>query len=412
MKSRDVFTPTGLPTVTLVRDHLEKAVRSLGIARETGGYLVSLIGPSKSGKTVFIEDQVGRERLIHVTGAGITDAATLWKRVFHIIGTPKEKLEMDSISAKLIGETAASAGIPVIASLGAKVGGEVGVVKTTSETRHVDYLQLLISELKGTGLTLFVDDFHYIATEAQGEIAEEIKEAVRQGLTIVCAAVPYHSDDVIRSNRDLTGRIMRLDFDYWNKDQLLLIASLGFRALKIDCPIETAIALANEASGSPQLMQALCLNACVAMGVKETCENETPMPKGKEFIDLVCLNTVMTTDFSSVLAKMREGPKTRGMDRSSHQVKGGEIEDVYPIVIRAIRADPPQLTLRYEDLKNRIAKICTDGGPSGSSVTGACAHMARLANEQANNVLLEWDGPNDVLDIRDPYLLFFIRWEG
>jgi hypothetical protein len=36
--------------------------------------------------------------------------------------------------------------------------------------------------------------------------------------------------------------------------------------------------------------------------------------------------------------------------------------------------------------------------------------MAKLANEQANAGLLEWDSANDVLDIRDPYLLFYIRW--
>ena len=35
------------------------------------GMVVSLLGPSKSGKTVLVEKVVGRDNLITITGAGI-----------------------------------------------------------------------------------------------------------------------------------------------------------------------------------------------------------------------------------------------------------------------------------------------------------------------------------------------------
>jgi len=81
-----------------------------------------------------------------------------------------------------------------------------------------------------------------------------------------------------------------------------------------------------------------------------------------------------------------------------------------PLILRAIALDPPELTQRYANLQKRIQSLCAKEQPSGSSVTGACSHIATIANEAENRSVIEWDGENDVLDIRDPYLLFYFRW--
>ena len=64
----------------------------------------------------------------------------------------------------------------------------------------------------------------------------------------------------------------------------------------------------------------------------------------------------------------------------------------------------------YQNLQVRIASVCEGDPPSGSSVTGACVHISDIANDAENRQVIEWDAANDVLDIRDPYLLFFLRW--
>jgi hypothetical protein len=85
--------------------------------------------------------------------------------------------------------------------------------------------------MKGSGFVLFIDDFHYISREAQVQLAQHIKEAIRQGVVIICASVSYHSDDVLRANADLRGRIVTIDVDYWQPGVLQRIAEQGFRAL-------------------------------------------------------------------------------------------------------------------------------------------------------------------------------------
>jgi hypothetical protein len=37
-------------------------------------------------------------------------------------------------------------------------------------------------------------------------------------------------------------------------------------------------------------------------------------------------------------------------------------------------------------------------------------HTAAIVNDTIGDKIVEWDSDNDVFDIRDPYLLFYLRW--
>ena len=414
MRASDVFTPGKFPETTYVDDHLKERAAVLADALDTGATVISLSGPSKSGKTVFIEKNIGKDRLIQVTGTGITEANKLWDRVFAMIGTPIAR--RNSVTTAFEG------------SFGGKIGGEAGVfvsangevsatgkwAKSNLEQTDtaIDYLQLLIKELANTGFVVFIDDFHYIPYPVQVELSNQIKEAIRHNVIFVVASVPYHSDDSIRANSDLRGRFVKIDFDYWKTDELIEIANRGFAALNVSASPAYVQALAGEAAGSPQLMQQLCLNTCFENDVREDKLTAKQIASDRDAIERVCNRTAANTDYSSTAAKMKDGPKTRGQGRIGYLVSDGAVLDVYPLILRAIAANPPKLTLRYPDLQKRIQVLCATEQPSGSSVTGACSHIASIANESENRNVVEWDAENDVFDIRDPYLLFFLRWNG
>jgi hypothetical protein len=96
----------------------------------------------------------------------------------------------------------------------------------------------------------------------QNDIGKEIKEAAEAGVRIVTASVPHRSDDVVRSNTELRGRVTNIDMSYWKEPELEQIPYLGFRELNADIAPEVVRRLTQEAFGSPQLMQAICLNLC------------------------------------------------------------------------------------------------------------------------------------------------------
>ncbi|MDA0242023.1 MAG: hypothetical protein OT477_01275 [Chloroflexi bacterium] len=413
MKIQDIFTPGRFPTWTYVDDHLKAKEQQLHDALNDGSMLVSISGPSKSGKTVFVEHILGKDNLIPVTGAGINTPADLWIRVFNIIGTPIAVAHSKARSTS--GTLGGNAGLEGNIIL-AKGSGNISLSathtseKSSSESDAIDYLQLLIKELANTDLVIFIDDFHYINRDVQSSLAQQIKEAIRQGVKFICASVPYHSDDVIRSNPDLRGRIFSIDFDYWKNDVLKQIAYKGFQKANILHNGDMISKLVDEAAGSPQLMQYLCLNSCLEMDIREVPEEPINFVYDRQLFEKICKRTASSTDYSSIVEKMIEGPKIRGSDRKIFISYHGWQGDVYKFLVKALSLDPPNLNFRYQALGNRIASICQGNPPSGSSITGACYQVASIANDAAGNIIVEWDSENDVFDIRDPYLLFYLRW--
>ena len=74
--------------------------------------------------------------------------------------------------------------------------------------------------------------------------------------------------------------MVKFDFSYWSESQLYKIAQTGFDALKIDISDATINKLVAEAAGSPQLMQALCLNLCLELNIREIQESRNkPAPQ-------------------------------------------------------------------------------------------------------------------------------------
>ncbi len=375
--------------------------------------VISISGPSKSGKTVFVEQCIGKENLIHVTGAGVSKPEELWLKVFDITGTPiPQSTSTTSGSGGKVGGSGQIEGNVIFAKCKAEVTAESSRSSSESvlSTFAIDCLQILIREIANTNFIIFIDDFHYIPKDIQAEIAKQIKEAIRQGVKFICASVPYHADDVIRGNPDLRGRVFSIDFEYWGNDILKKIAFKGFPELNI-CYKHAAIdRLSDEAAGSPQLMQYLCLNACYELGIREKSAQIVQLENNTALIERICRRTVLSTNYGTIVEKMKEGPKTRGSDRLIYRTKFGWSGDVYRLLVKALSLDPPMLTFRYAPLNERITGMCQEASPSGSSITGACEHSARIVNDVALERVVEWDGEHDVFDIRDPYFLFFLRW--
>jgi hypothetical protein len=192
MTAKDVFTPFSFPTVTFIDEHLVHRATILKDALEIGNCVIAISGPSKSRKTVFVENLVSHDSMIHVTGSGVDRAGKLWDRVFDQIGT--------SIDTKRTEETG------FLGSVGAKVGADAGILIRaqgelrgsaawtskggTTEAKATDYQQLLVRELGGSGFVVFIDDFHYITKDPHVELAQYIVRKRRLG-RIKSAAIWY-----------------------------------------------------------------------------------------------------------------------------------------------------------------------------------------------------------------------------
>lgn len=236
---------------------------------------------------------------------------------------------------------------------------------------------------------------------------------VREGVKIITISVPHRSDDVVRANPELRGRTATLDMDYWNKNDLKKIAGSGFELLNISFPEIIYDEFAKEAAGSPQLMQTICLHACFITGVSETLSEHKFIDIDRKTLNDILESTSTVTDFRTLVDILDNGPRTRGTERRTFRFGDNTEGDVYRCILKSISLDPPHLSFNYDEINARIRILCVEGTPSGSSVIGSCQHIARLAldNFPAERVI-DWDDQKFILDIPDPYLLFYLRWSN
>ena len=266
---------------------------------------------------------------------------------------------------------------------------------------------VIVREIGDSDYVIFVDDFHYIERTVREEIGRQIKAAAEKGIRICTASVPHRSDDVVRSNPELRGRVTAIDMSYWTLDELEQIAFRGFRELNVELAPAATQKLANEAFGSPQLMQAICLNFCFERGINETQAVHDCIEVDGGILRRIFERTSATTDYSTMLNALHAGPKQRGTERKQFDFTDGTRGDVYRCVLLAMKADPSSLSFPYEDILRRAKEVCTDESPIGSSVSESLSQMATLVIMVQEAPVIEWD--ENVLDIVEPYFLFFLR---
>lgn len=415
-RATEVFTPGDFPEHTYVERASDAFEERLRRALETPGEVVSLSGPSKSGKTVLVERVVGADDLITVTGAGLQGGQHLWERVLDWMGAPTETASTrnSSVGGEASAGASGAVGIPLVAKGG--VSGSVTASMSRDSGSEASFgrfgLEQVVKEIANSSFVVLIDDFHYMERTIQTEVAQQIKEAARRGVKICTASVPHRSDDIVRSNPELRGRVQAIDLEYWTVAQLLEIAQIGFPILNVDVQEDAARRLAEEASGSPQLMQASCLDFCFEFGFDERADTMVGAKVDRNSIERVLRRTSSRTDFKSLARRMHTGPKTRGTERKEYEFSDGSIGDVYRCVLFAICSDPPKLSFSYNELQKRIQVVTKSSElPRPQSVYQCCSQLAQIALEMYEKErVLEWDEDASLLDIIDPYLLFYLRW--
>lgn len=415
MRATDVFKAQGVPTVTLVREPVpRKDSQAFDDAIEEGGRLVRVIGPSKSGKTVFVMTKApSAVEVLRVSVSGVAKGADLWNRVLAKAKAAVTTQSTTSIGGTLGGEFGAKVegGIPFMAKAAgeAKVQAQAALSKSVAVTNAADPLQSVIDLFAKEPVWLFIDDFHYAPEVVQAELAEQIKHAAEELVQILIALIPGRSQDILLANTDLQGRILDIEFAYWSAEELAEIARLGFPALNIRLQPGAAARLAREAAGTPQLMQSICLSLARDMGAREApLDPPRQIEITEEVIFRICHGIAERhSDLSETLAQMRLGPKQRGTTRKVYKDSAGNDCDIYQLITRAFGMDPPAMTFTSAELQSRVDLLA---GERVANLWPSVGQIADLANPEGSERKIDFGGDLRWVAILDPYLWFATRW--
>ncbi len=255
-----VFTAAGQPSVTYVdRAHLS-IEGTVSRAIRLPNQIVSLAGPSKSGKTVLCRKVLSREQYVWLEGGQVDSIKSIWEKVCYELNYPK------TISKK--GKSETKVGISLNKFLFSADGSHLRASET-ERNYEIDSMASAIRHLSEQKISLVIDDFHYLLPEVRKAFLRNVKGPVFNGLKLILLSVTHRGNDAVKSENELQGRVTAVSVPDWNSSDLKQIAVKGFGELNVECPENVVERLASESQKSPSLMQKLCWEICVGIGVDE-----------------------------------------------------------------------------------------------------------------------------------------------
>lgn len=389
LRAEDVFTPGAFPEYTYISR--KSAVSDLSYefrlmqALKVSGFLTSLVGPSKMGKTILCEKVVGFENIIEMSGADFASDTDFWKLAAAKAGLAYEG---QFSSEKIIAQTSDKYSKKEVYSL--------------TKDKIIQYY-------KNENLVLVIDDFHYAPQEKRMQIAQQLKDAIRRGFKAIVVSLPHRADEAVRRNADLSGRLSMINIEPWKVKDLKEIAKIGFAKLDIRIKDEVAEQIAVESLSSPQLMQYICLNICTILemsGGDEKCVKE-------EILNTAYRYTTANFEYGDVVTLMQKGPSMRGKTRNRFRAKNGGEYDIYELIVKSIAENPPIMKIEFENVRERICSLIADDcrKPSPQAMRESLGKLQELLDGR-EDIFKVLDWKEGVLYILDPLFLFYLRWGG
>lgn len=380
----EVFKPGTYPEMTYVSreskgtkyTYEERLQQSLAI----DGYLTYIVGPSKIGKTVLCEKVIGAANMVCMSGNDFSKEKDFWSGIRKKVGISMEAAVSEESAA--FSETEQKS---------------ITVTKNyfVTKDRVIDYF-------KKNDKVLVLDDFHYAPPEIQYDIACQLKEVIRMGFKAVVVSLPYRSDDAIRLNPDLTGRILVIEIESWKTEELEEIAKKGFGKLQIQVRQSLIARMAKESIHSPQLMQSICLNIGLLPDSNDTITDEV--------IEESCRFTCMNLPYGDVVRVLKAGPSTRGQQRLQYTLSDGSKRDIYGLILKVLSDNPPLVELSIEELMERIKNSAPENMITTKKVRDSLKNWQKLLETLGSLYqVLEWK--DDTIHVLDNMFLFYIRWK-
>jgi hypothetical protein len=410
-RTNKVFVPGGLPKLTYnprntldLESHLRKAKDNLC-------KLVMVTGSTKSGKTVLTSTVFDKNHSVWFDGGAFSTEDEFWRDIADQLQIPldESKTESNSVAESSTLSAGGQVGLP---GLSAKVdtsdlSNQTQINSTSLSIKHSPKSSALRA-LNHLQTPLIIDDFHYIPRDNQATIVRALKAVIFEGAPVIFLAIPHRRLDAVKVEREMTGRVDNIQVPAWELQELCEIAQVGFPLLNMNVSSHIIDLFANEAIGSPHLMQEFCRALCVTYNIEETSKSE-----------IIVNNTDVETLFKKVAVgtgkimfdKLSRGPRQRS-DRMQRKLKSGLQTDIYGLVLQGLAEIKPGMDkVDYEELRTKIREISLEKPPEAHEISRVLEHMSNIASsDESSTPVLDWEKEDRVLHITDPFFAYYLRW--
>ncbi|WP_146069015.1 ATP-binding protein [Cryobacterium sp. M23] len=404
----DVFIAGNYPDVTY-NPRASKALESevTRYLRQRGKCLV-ISGPSKAGKTVLVEHLLPRDFAVWVSGNRIASVDDFWSTIVDRLdayttverrqGTGHSVAVDAGISGSVPGFLRAKLSLRPKFERNEQVGGSH--IRTAAST--------VLEYLAHTPVPIVVDDFHYIDEGVRKAVTLAVKELILK-TRVIMIAVPHEAFDIVRSTRDMDGRVWKVEVSGWDRDELVQIARKGFEVLSVADPHDVvAIELADASFGAPFLMQQLCQDLLWDNDFYESREAGYDLSPPTSWQSL--FRSVADRHEPGVFPKLKQGAATRGTPRTARTLNDGRVTDIYGLTLLGISDLLPKREYHYRVLTGAVEKFIESDPTRSQQITQALKQLASIAEDNRDGTDAAIAYKEDVLSIADPFLAFYLGY--
>lgn len=413
LRINEIFVPGGIPEYTYIARERHNLESRLQTALSRGANkLIVVTGMTKSGKTVLVNRVFPRnKKAIWIDGGVASSEEEFWQSIllqmegYTGVERTASRESTYEVSSGLEGE----GGVSWFARLKGLFGSRFQRSRLTAQSKALEVSPKVAAFklLRDKSRPLVIDDFHYLNRTLQGKIIRALKPLILQGIPVVLIAIPHRRYDAVKVEREMTGRIENLQVPSWDIEELAEISRKGFSLLGTSISHKISGQLAQEAFGSPHLMQEFCLRLAQGLGIERSGDQTQPITDlPQELFVKVAEGTGRV-----IFEKLARGPRQRS-DRKRRQLKSGSEVDIYRVVLLAIAYLKPGLgTIEYEKLRSALRAILDENIPRANEVTRVLEKMSEIAaSDEASTPVIDWERDERKLHITDPFFAFYLKW--
>lgn len=405
MKYTDIFVPGGFPKYTYNPREEKKLEEKIEEAKNNLCKLVTITGQTKSGKTVLTKKIYPKNESIWIDGGAIKTEEDFWNALIDQL----EYYQTESYS-KTTEENGSTSQEDLLKGELGLFGGSKKITvnggdKSAETLIRTKLVSTKISALKGlevNKIPLIIDDFHYIERTIQGNVVRALKSPIFDGAPVIIIAIPHKRFDAMKVEKEMTGRISHVQIPMWNDTELTYIANIGFNLLNFQIDKMLIDYLANEAVGSPHLMQEFCRS------LSKKLDNNVTISKA--IIDEI-FHEIAENIGRPIFEKLMKGPRQR-TDRIQRTLKNGKTVDIYGLILSALaHIKPGLISIEYEELRQAIREVISTQLPQIHEIARVLKTMSRIAaTDESSAPVIDFDEAEKKLHITDPFFSFYLKW--
>lgn len=376
---------------------------------------VVIYGSSKQGKTSLRKRCMDSSEYILVQCSNRSDIADLHSSILKRAGFEITLSQKRSSSGrhKVVASLKAAVKATIFGQ-GVQMEGTAGLERetTTGTERTTAALELdiedvndVIGALQGIGFRkkIVLEDFHYLEYQVQRDFAVELKAFHEASdITFVIVGVWLEDNRLIVYNGDLTGRVVSVNADRWNVNELREVIDTGGALLGVSFASVFAAALIVLARESIYVVQEVCRRACLLAGVRTT-RDDNPLIGAELDVDALVKQVVdeQSARYDGFLSTFADGFQETELQMHKWLL--------YPLL--TTNADRLKQGLKYRDIKGILReKHPRERELNSGNITQSLQSSASLqVKRNIMPIVIDYDQSSKTLYVVDKGFLIWLH---